>query len=232
MRSYLTHTILVSILLATFAFFTKLTTATAEDLVKKEPSYIMTSAPGAEKFEDVMLLNSRTLTIDGKSTAIKKISHGLRKKAVFGLVPVRIYVTELLAAQPEKLIRTETGFIPSLKAAAPVQLHLTFLRDLPGRKVADAFKEGLEANKINVKKLTPELTQVLEQVTAVQEFNKGQTFSVTAAWTGSEGAIILEDSQKIKIIPGSDEFIEQIFSIWFGKPADPKLADLRKDLFK
>ena len=223
----------MSVLLAAVTLAVGLSaTAQAEDTLKKDVGYLMTSLPGSEKFEEVMLLNSRTLTVNGTATVIKEISHGLRKKAIFGLVPVRVYVAELLATHPEKLIRTESGFLPSVKAAAPVQLHLTFLRDLPGRKVSESFKEGLEANKINVRKLTSELNQVLEQIAAIQEFKKGQSFSVTAIWTGSQGAILLEDSEKIKVIPGSDEFIQQIFSIWFGKPADGKLTELRKELFK
>ena len=223
---------LLSVLLATVGITIGHAAAAAEDTVKKESTYLMTSLPASEKFEEVMLLKSRTLTSNGTASVIKEISHGLRKKAIFGLVPVRVYVAELLAANPEKLIRTEQGFLTSLKAAAPVQMHLSFLRDLPGRKVSESFKEGLEANKINVRKLTPELNEVLEQITAVQEFKKGQTFSVTAIWTGLQGSILLEDSEKIKVIPGSDEFIQQIFSIWFGKPADGKLTELRKDLFK
>ena len=232
MQNNLFYAGFMSVLLATSAFTVSTRAYAAEDAVKKEVNILMTSQPGTEKFEDTVLLSSRTLSLDGKSSDLKVISHGLRKKAIFGLVPVRVYVTQLLASKPEKLIRTETGFLGSLKAANPVQLHLTFLRDLPGRKVAESFKEGLEANKISVKKLTPELSQVLDQVTAVDEFKKGQSFSITALWMGSQGSIVLEDDQKIKMIAGSDEFIEQIFSIWFGKPADPKLNDLRKELFK
>lgn len=202
------------------------------ELASNDLKYVMTTTASEEKFEDVTLVKSRKISSEVLNTELKRVSYGLRKKAVFGLVPVRVYVLQMLSANPEKLVRTDEGFLPSLKAANPVQLHLTFLRDLPGHKVADSFKEGLEANKVNVKKMSAELTQVMNQISEIQEFKKGEFFSITALWKDGQGSLLLEDNQKIKVIPSSNEFIQQIFSIWFGKAADGKLNDLRKDLFK
>ncbi len=185
--------------------------------------------PTTEKFEDVTLLKSSSVD----STVLTIVSHGMRKKAVFGLVPVRVYVLQLLAAHPEKLIKSEDGILASLETAGPVQLHLTFSRDLPGSKIADAFKEGLEVNKVNVKKLSLEMEQVLKEISAMQEFKKGESFSVTTIWNGPQATIHLEDPKGIiKSITGPKEFAEQFLSIWFGKASDGKLNDLKKELIK
>ncbi|MBC7419572.1 MAG: chalcone isomerase family protein [Bdellovibrio sp.] len=189
---------------------------------------------GTEKFENVTLLKSTTLDQNEKDKSVMTlVSHGMRKKAVFGLVPVRVYVLQFLAAHPEKLVKTESGVLASLKAAGPIQLRLTFTRDLPGSKIADAFKDGLEANKVNVKKLSLELEQVLREIQTMEEFKKGESFSVTASWKDSQATIYLEDPKgTLKSITGPQEFAEQFLSIWFGHPSDNLLGTLKKELVK
>jgi len=195
-------------------------------------TYQINTLASEEKFEDTNIDKSRTLVAGDKQTELKLVNYGLRKKAVFGLVPVRVYVAQFFAAQPEKLTRTEDGILASLKNAGPVQLRLTFLRDLPGPKIADSFKEGLEANKINPKTMSAELQQVMNVISAIDEFKKGESFSITGVWTDKSSSILLENSTEIKVITGSPEFADHIFSIWFAKPADGKLGELKKTLIK
>lgn len=183
-------------------------------------------------FEGAKLVKNAILQNDDKTEAtMVAVSHGLRKKAVFGLVPVNVYVAQLLAAKPEKLVKTETGFLGSLKEAGPIQLHLTFLRNLPGEKISTSFKEGLEVNKI--KPLSPALTQVLNEVSAITEFKEGEMFSITVHWNGDQAVVYLTDaSLKMKMVTGTKDFADQLLSIWFGKTADARLEDLKKTLIK
>lgn len=195
-------------------------------------NYQINTVSSEEKFEETPIAKSRTLIAGEKSTELKSVNVGLRKKAVFGLVPVRVYVAQFFAATPEKLVKSEDGILASLKEASPVQLRLTFLRDLPGTKIADSFKEGLEANKINVRNLSGELSQVMNIVTAISEFKKGDSFSITGTWSATSSTLILESSTEIKVITGTPELATEIFSIWFGRPADGKLGELKKALIK
>ena len=187
-------------------------------------------------YEDAKLIKSVTLQNDDKTEALMThFSSGLRKKAVFGLVPVRVYVIQLLAAKPEKLVKTEEGFLASLKEAGPVQLHLTFVRNLPGEKISDSFKDGLTANEVDVKKLTPELTQLLNEVSAITEFKENETFSLTFNWApdATAATVYLTDATlKMKTFTGPKLFADQLLSIWFGKSADSKLRDLKNTLIK
>jgi hypothetical protein len=188
----------------------------------------------ANLFEKAKLVKSVTLQNDDKTeTQMLAVSHGLRKKAVFGLVPVSVYVVQVLTAKPEKLVKTEDAFLSSIKDAGPFQLHLTFLRDLPGEKISASFKDGLEANKIDVKKLSPELSQVLNEITSITEFKNGESFSITFTWKGDKATVYLTDSTlKIKTVTGDKAFADQLLSIWFGKPTDSKLENLKKELIK
>lgn len=202
------------------------------DAKADDTKYIFTSVPSEETFENVKLLKSRTLSAGEISTELKSINFGLRKKAVFGLVPVRVYTLQLFAANPDKLVKTEDGFLASLKDAGPVQLRLTFLRDLPGQKIADSFKEGLEANKISTRSMSAELNQLMTEVASIKQFSKEDSFSITAIWKNNQSSLLLEDSAQVKTFSGSNELANSILSIWFGKPADNKLADLKKELIK
>ncbi|MFZ3229546.1 MAG: chalcone isomerase family protein [Pseudobdellovibrio sp.] len=249
MNRFLKLNLILTVILATLAFsnsaFAKKsdkTKATVEE--KAAPAavappettgpitYKMETVASTEKFEDAIILKSRSLIAGSQTTELKAVSIGLRKKAVFGLVPVRVYVAQLLAANPEKLIKTEDGIKSSLKTAGPVQLRLTFLRDLPGPKISESFKEGLEANGIKSKNLTAELTQVMNEISAINEFKKGDSFSITGTWTATSSTILLESTTEIKVITGSIDLADHIFSIWFGKAADGKLEDLKRALIK
>lgn len=224
MKSKLTNFLFMFSATTLFLSFTASVTSAAQ--LKTETT--------SKTFEKVKLIKSATLQNDDQSESqMTSVSYGLRKKAIFGLVPLNIYVMQFLAAAPSKLVKTEDGVLASLKDAGPIQLHLTFLRNLPGEKISDSFKDGLEANKIDVKKLSPALSKVLSEVSSVSEFKEGESFSITINWTADKSIVYLTDSKlKMKTIIDSKEFADELLSIWFGKTADSRLADLKKSLIK
>ena len=186
----------------------------------------------ANTFEKAKLVKSVTLVNDDKSEVVMNyMSHGLRKKAVFGLVPVNVYVLQLLAAKPESL-KKDTA-LKSLPETGPVHLHFTFERNLPGDKVSNSFKDGLEANGIDTKKLGTELSTVMKAISNITEFKEGQTFSMTFVWSADTATLHITDpAASIISITGPKLFAEQLLSIWFGKTADSRLEDLKKTLLK
>ena len=185
-------------------------------------------------FEHAKLVKAVTVVNDDKNEIpMQAVSHGLRKITVFGLVPVSVYVLQVLAAKPEKLVKNEAGFLASIKEAGPVQLHFTFSRDLAGDKISNSFKEGLEANGVNVKSLSKELAQAINEISGIKEFKEGQNFSITFTWSGDNATVyVTEPNLKIMTISGPKEFADQLLSIWFGKTADSRLEDLKQTLIK
>lgn len=222
-----TNAYLLTVFIAILFGFISINSARAATLKTETTSQV---------FEDAKLVKSVILQNDDKTEAqMTAVSHGLRKKAVFGLVPVKVYVLQFLAAKPEKLVKTEDGFLASLKEAGPVQLHLTFVRNLPGEKISESFKDGLAANDVEIKKLSHELAQVLKEISAISEFKEGETFSLTFNWStdaATATTYMTDSSLKIKTVTGPMLFADQLLSIWFGKSADAKLEDLKKSLIK
>lgn len=188
----------------------------------------------SKTFEDAKLVNSVVLVNDDKTeVAMKKVSHGLRRKNVFGLLTVNVYVMQMMAAAPEKLVKDEQKFLESVQGAGPVQLHLTFLRDLPGDKISASFKDGLEANGIKTddKSIGTELATIMKELDNIKEFKKGQSFAITFTWNGDNATVYLTDpNARIISVTGPKAFAYNLLSIWFGKPADSKLGDLKKTM--
>jgi hypothetical protein len=199
------------------------------------PSSLFSQTTGADVlFEDVKL--SPTVTVDdtGTKTELKSVSHGLRKKKVFGLIPVKIYVTEFFSEHPEKLKKTNDEILTSLKLSQAVQLKLTLSRDLSGTQIADSFKEALAANKIDTEKTSKELKEVLSVINKIEKFKNTETFSISALWQKDNTAtlIIQKPDGSIQKVTGPDQFVTDLFSIWFGTPVDGKMEDLKKALLK
>lgn len=195
---------------------------------------LLKTETSSKTFEDAKLVNSVILVNDDKTeVAMKKVSHGLRRKNVFGLLTVNVYVIQLLAATPEKLVKDEEKFLESLQSAGPVQLHLTFSRDLPGEKISASFKEGLEVNgvKTDDKSISSQLATIMRELNNIKEFKKGQSFAITFTWAGDNATVYLTDpNARIISVTGPKGFANDLLSIWFGKPGDSKLADLKKAL--
>ncbi len=117
-------------------------------------------------YEDVKLTDSVSLDDGGVKTELKRISYGIRKKKVFMLAVVKIYVAEFFASEPTKLIKTNDGILNSLKLAGAVQLRITVSRDLTGAQISESFKEALKrtfANKIMIDSLISQDSAFLTQ---------------------------------------------------------------------
>ncbi|MBC7457882.1 MAG: chalcone isomerase family protein [Bdellovibrionaceae bacterium] len=184
-------------------------------------------------FEDVNVSSYSSLYYQGKATDLKMVNHGIRKKKVFGLATVKVYVLEFFAADPSKLDKTEDGILTSLKKAGAVELKLTMSRDLSGKKITDSFKEALEHNGLDINNLSKEMLELMAELSSVKEFQKGQAFSLLAMWKDTTATLLIKRPDgSIKAITGNEVFVMDLFAIWFGKPADDKLADLKKTLIK
>lgn len=192
--------------------------------------YQIETIQDSKKFEDVQLAKSRTVKIGDKKYDLKRVTHGLRKKALFGMIPIRIYVTELFVADPTKLDKRPNNFVYTLKNAGPVHLRLTFLTEVPGDKMADAFRDGLLANGIELTRLPPELTALMKEVTDMKKFKKGETLGFTGVWAEGKSRLVFDDVKNPKSIEGGEVFMQHVFSIWFGSTADKKLTEMKEEM--
>lgn len=215
------------------------TTAPSATVAKVDAGPSIKGTASTNKFEDVILSSSVEVNYNGQHIALKPVSHGIRKKKVFGLATVSVYVLEFFSAKPEKLVKTETDFLPSVKNTEATQFKLTLLRDLSGQKIYNSFLDSLKNNKVDIENPSKELKLILDEIQAVPEFKTNETFTITTLWkdgVGSAGGtatmIIQKPDGSLKTIQGPNEFAMNIHSIWFGSPVDEKAIELKKVLIK
>jgi hypothetical protein len=162
-----------------------------------------------------------------------EVSHGIRRKKVFGIATVDVYVAQFYAQNPEKIQKSEDDVLNSLMAAGPVQIKLTMKRDLSGSAISKSFKEALKVNDIDLSQTVPGLTELMTEVDGLAEVKKGEVFSLAADWRDNQFKIhVIKPDQSIKTIEANDMALKKLFSIWLGKPVDEKMNDLKKNLLK
>ncbi len=111
-----------------------------------------------------------------------------------------------------------------------MQLH--FLRSVDGDTVQKSFKEALKTNKIDTEDAA--VKQFLDSVSKGGEAKEGKSLSVLGAKLkdGTEAILYETTAGNLSEIKGPAGFIEKVFSIWLGKPADSGVAELKKAFLK
>lgn len=181
---------------------------------------------GTNQLEGVTL-STNGLTKDGQK--LQYVGAGLRNKKVV-MVNVRVYVGEFFVSDTAKFKKSDA--LKTVADASPALIQLHFLRDVDAEKVQSSFKEALEANKIDLKK--PEIQKFLDAVKTGGEAKSGKMLSIYGAKKGDGSEVITyEDSNSKAItVSGGAGFIQEIFAIWLGTPADSGVAKLKEDILK
>jgi len=185
----------------------------------------------AEKVEKIALPSSASANVDGESLKLTAVGAGLRaKKVVF--VNVKVYVGQLLVSSPETFKKSDAEALGSLKDQKAVAVQMHFLRDVDAENVQKSFKEAFKTNKIDIEDAS--VKQFLDSVAKGGEAKEGKALTVLGAHLkdGSEAVLYETTSGNLSQIKGSAGFIEKIFSIWLGKPADDGVAQLKKSFLK
>ena len=162
----------------------------------------------AKEFSGVTMPD--TLSAGGKT--LKLNGMGLRKKAMF-----KVYVGGLYLEAPN----SDAAAILSSKETMAVRMH--FLRDLSKGQLADAFKEGFEANaKAKVAAQKANIDKFLAMVPDVKE---GEELNFT--FVPGTGTTVSKGDKQIGAIEGN-EFGDVLFAIWLGPV--PPTEDLKKGM--
>ena len=160
--------------------------------------------------------------IGGKNVDLKLTGAGVRiKKVVF--VNIKAYV---LASY----LQDSTGLAANPMAVIdrnPVKaLRLTFLRDISGSRMQDAFKDSLAENGYKPDDSTygPILKQIAEDVK-----EKSTLDIVELPFKGDEDVLVFQYPDR-KVTTKGKGIASAFWKIWFGKPADGELQDLKNEI--
>ncbi|MBL8397530.1 MAG: chalcone isomerase family protein [Candidatus Accumulibacter sp.] len=163
---------------------------------------------GGVKFDDKVRLGSTELSLNGA---------GIRKKAVFKVYAIALYL-------PEK--RSTTDATLALKGHKRISIQL--LRDLSAQQFVDALQEGLTNNhgEAEMAALKDRLKQFSDTLLAIGEARSGSVLNID--WLPESGTRLLVNGQiKGKDIAGED-FYKALLKIWLG--GKPVQDDLKQAL--
>lgn len=183
---------------------------------------LFTGAPGDSSVEYVQAADKGSLTLVGK---------GLRKKKV-AFVNVKVYDTFVYATDPATFQRQDAdAALASLSGQKASAIQLKFLRDVDADRIVSAFRESLEANKIDV--ASPAIKGLLDKVRAGGEIKEGQTMTILILKGDPEDSVIYENGKgDIAVVKGPAGLGRQILSIWFGATPEGTMQELKGNLLK
>lgn len=172
-------------------------------------------------------LQTTGTTVEGQK--LNYVGAGLRSKKVM-MMNFKVYVGEFFIGDSAKFKKADA--LKTVTEASPALVQLHFLRDVDAGKVQSSFKEALEANKTDLKK--PEIEKFLDAVKNGGEAKKAKMLSVfgTKKGDGSEVITYTDSNSKATTIVGGAGFLQDVFSIWLGTPADDGVAHLKADILK
>ncbi|QDK37600.1 chalcone isomerase family protein [Bdellovibrio sp. NC01] len=192
---------------------------------------LLTNEGSKGKLEGVSLSSTSSATVEGEAVKLSQIGAGLRSKKV-AFMNFKVYVGELFVSSPEKFKKSESEALASLKEQKAVAVQLHFLRSVGGEDVQKSFKEALKVNGVNLDDSS--VKQFLDSVTKGGEAKEGKTLTILGSKLkdGSEEVIYETTSGNVSSIKGPAGFVQQIFSIWLGKPADDGVGNLKASILK
>jgi hypothetical protein len=184
-----------------------------------------------ENFEKVRLSPFATVDIQNEKIRLTALGAGLRSKKI-AFINIRVYVAQFLASSPEKIKRSDSEALSSLKEQKAVAIQLHFLRDVEMDKVLKSFKEAMAVNHIDSEE--PNLKGILNAIKSEGEVKDGQTLTLVGSHLGggSEMITIESGAGKVTEFKGAPGLIEKVFSIWLGQPSDDGVAQLKRKLLK
>lgn len=162
------------------------------------------------------------------ASALELVGKGIRTKSVL-FISVNVYEAQFLVSdKPAFMSALKSGTpMAALAKADKAELQLKFLRNVSASKIETSFREALEANKISPK--SPNMKAFLKVIEDSPKFDEGKTVVLTG--NIKEGTMLYTDpAGKTTTMKVGTADVLNLFSIWFGTPADGGLEKLKNAL--
>ncbi len=188
---------------------------------------VLTLDPNGKSLENVALSKGGSVDIAGRQFSLTTVGAGIRTKRI-AIVNIKVYVAQLLVAEPSRYTRTMDGALNSLNSMKEAAIRLDFLRSVDAQTVQSSFRDSLLANQVDLNR--PAIREFLDAVSNGGDAHQGKPLTLVGErLSDSVDAITYEDTTgKVTTIMGPAGLVRDIFSIWLGKPADSGVENLKK----
>ncbi len=188
---------------------------------------------GKENKNGIIISTGATATVNGQTVTLTTVGSGLRQKKVV-IVPVNVYVAQVLVSDAARYVKTNDGALPSLDANQTVAMHLSFLRNVDASTINEAFQASLDVNGISQK--DPDIIkfkQLVDELGGLRD-NGSLTILLSKNTDGTE-TLVLEnkkDRSESRSHIGAPGLTHKLMSMWLGVPADSYLEALKAELLQ
>ena len=189
---------------------------------------VLTVVPGSQTCEGVNIPKAATLNLPDRQLGMTTVGFGLRQKKV-AFIPVKVYCASVLVSEPASFVRSAANdaALVSLDKMQANAIRLDFVRTVDAATVKSSFAEALTANKVDLN--STNVKAFLNAVATGGDAQSGK--ALTIAGNEKTGVVLYEDTNgKIQQVQGDAKLVHDVFSIWFGVPADDGIAALKSEL--
>lgn len=181
--------------------------------------------------EGVKIARSATLPTENGDVKLDFIGAGLRNKKVL-VANVKVYVTQVLADNAGKFVRTSAGALNSTDDMNVLAFTLTFVRDVEADKIMTAFTDSFDANDVDTDNAG--IKSFLKAVKVSGQADNNKTMSIVLRRLADNTTEVTYESTsgKLSKINGDASVFKSIASIWLGRSADDGLAVLKSSILK
>lgn len=175
-------------------------------------------------------------------SSLKRVTQGLRQKKVvlanFDVYVLQIFSNANIDFKTLQAIEDDKGITPAvnqlkdaLERESPIDITMTFVRDLSSGKIVEGFEDVLNENGITRKDAG--VDQFLKSLTDLKELKDKQALSFAFQKVGEKEQIRLETNGKevFSIQDAPKGTISKFLNIWLGKPVSG-LENLQAQLLK
>lgn len=163
-------------------------------------------------------------TIKAGPESLSLTGYGIRKKKVV-FIKVNVYVASHYVSNPSAWTANDPA--GALKKQPRRLLNLNFMRDVPGEKIKGAFEDSLKENGLDPER--KDLAKILNGMAADLKEKDQISFSGTIDGKSGEQTLTAKGPSG-SVEAKSPSIVDDMWSIWFGKPADGGLEDLKAEL--
>jgi hypothetical protein len=163
--------------------------------------------------------------------SLQQVSQAIRRKKI-ALFWVKVYRCELLASLPGQYLKTSAeAALNSLTSNKLVALRMEFLRDVGVEKMVSSFTDGLKEN--DLKPEEPVYQHFFDAMKKSGDVKEKQTWTIVFEKKDKDESIHMENGEgKVQMISVPQGTTKNIFKIWFGKPADSGLEEMKEAFLK
>ncbi len=177
---------------------------------------------GSQSIEGVTLGDRATLTkTDDTQVNLVNAGFGVRVKKV-ALMNVKIYVAQLFVSELDRLDKAADRILSSLDAQTAAMLKITLIRNVTGEQIKESFESALQANSVDTKRADMQnffnvVMKYSPEVGDSYDFVSLDTNHLLMIFNSASGT-----KSDVVELRTSD-----IWSIWFGVPADAGMKKLK-----